>query len=267
MRSSESASRRVRTLERPSGGVVEERRIDEGVEHAIDGQRDGATVVICLDGVGTAALERETYLMRAGFIAILRGAVTLRIGAGPRGVRWLSLRWPERSLQALGPPKRGLERTRALYGRASVGLAWRISEELRVKDSLAPWAVDVMAGGIAVALTRGSRRHPPTPALATRARRAIDRAGYGNISLAKIARELGCSPEHLSRLFRRSFGLTPSRYAMWRRIEQAKRMLLAGTRPVSDIGIELGFSDASHFGRHFRAWTGVSPARFRENRG
>ncbi|HJU66506.1 MAG TPA: AraC family transcriptional regulator, partial [Gemmatimonadaceae bacterium] len=128
---------------------------------------------------------------------------------------------------------------------------------------LAPWAVDVMANGIAVALTRGARRHPPTPALATRARRAIERAGYGNISLAAIAGEVGCTPEHLSRLFRRSFGLTPSRFAMWRRIEQAKRLLLGTARPVADIGIELGFSDASHFGRHFRAWTGISPARFR----
>ncbi|MGH7719703.1 MAG: helix-turn-helix transcriptional regulator, partial [Gemmatimonadaceae bacterium] len=107
------------------------------------------------------------------------------------------------------------------------------------------------------------RSHRPAPELARRARRAIERAGHRAPSLAGIARALGCTPEHLSRLFRRSYGMTPSRFAMWRRIEQAKRLLLGGVRPVADIAVELGFSDGSHFGRHFRAWTGMSPARFR----
>jgi AraC-like DNA-binding protein len=150
-----------------------------------------------------------------------------------------------------------------LYGRASVGLAWRISDELRTGDPLAPWAVDIMANGIAVALTRGSRARAATPPLAHRARLAIERAGYGTVSIARLARELGCTAEHLSRTFRRSYGLTPSRFAMWRRIEQAKRLLLEGTRSVGDIAADLGFSDGSHLGRHFVVWTGVSPGRFR----
>ncbi|MGH7719311.1 MAG: hypothetical protein ACREON_10765, partial [Gemmatimonadaceae bacterium] len=150
--------RRVRVLARPAGGMVEERRVSGGAEEPVAGD-GGATVVICLDGVGTAVVERETFLARAGFIVILKREAAARFAAGPQGLRWIVVRWPERALVALGPLRQGLDRTRALYGRASVGMAWRISDELRVNDPLSPWAVDVMANGIAVGLTRGTRSH------------------------------------------------------------------------------------------------------------
>lgn len=249
-------------LARPGGGSVEERRIPGAAVHVMTG-RPGATVLICLDGNGTAGIDGETFLARGGFIAILRGAAPARMSAGPPGLRWLMLHWPEAALQSLGPLRDGLDRTRMLYGRASVGLAWRISDELRVNDPLAPYAVDIMANGIALALTRGARSHPGIAPLARRARRLIEQAGYGGVSIANVARELGCTAEHVSRVFRRAYGLTPSRFVMWRRIEEAKALLLRSSRSVGDIAADLGFSDGSHFSRHFRGWTGVSPGRFR----
>jgi AraC-like DNA-binding protein len=224
---------------------------------------DGAAAVIGLGGSGTATLERETYLVRPGFIAVLRARAALTLAAGPQGLRWLDVRWPEGAVEALGPLSGGLARTRALYGRSSVSLAWRISDELRLGDSLAPWAVDVLANGIAIGLTRGARAHPPPPEIAVRARKAIERSGYGPVSLTAIARELGCSLEYLGRVFRRTYGMTRSRFAMWRRIERARRMLLADGRPVGEIAAALGFKDSSHLARHFKVWTGSSPSRFR----
>jgi AraC-like DNA-binding protein len=199
--------------------------------------------------------------VRPGFIVVLDARGSLTLAAGPQGLRWLDVRW--KTLAGLGPLATGLERTRALYGRSSVSLAWRISDELRLGDALAPWAVDVMANGIAIGLTRGARAHPPAPALAMRARKAIERAGYAPVSLTAIARELGCSLEYLGRIFRRTYGMTPSRFAMWRRIERARRMLLADDRPVGEIAAALQFKDSSHLARHFKAWTGSSPSRFR----
>jgi AraC-like DNA-binding protein len=199
--------------------------------------------------------------VRPGFIAVLHERASLTLAAGPQGLRWLDVWWT--TLEGLGPLARGLEGTRALYGRSSVSLAWRISDELRLGDPLAPWAVDVMANGIAIGLTRGARAHPPPPALAMRARKAIERAGYGPMSLTAIARDLGCSLEYLGRIFRRTYGMTLSRFAMWRRIERARRMLLADDRPVGEIAASLGFKDSSHLARHFKAWTGSSPSGFR----
>jgi AraC-like DNA-binding protein len=224
---------------------------------------DGAAAIISLGGNGTATLERETYLVRPGFIAVLRAPASLELSAGPNGLRWLDVRWPDRALEALGPLTGGLARTRALYGRSSVSLAWRISDELRMGDPLAPWAVDVLANGIVIGLARGARAHPPAPALAMRARKAIERAGYGPVSLTAIARELGCSLEYLGRVFKRTYGMTPSRFAMWRRIERARRMLLADDRAVGEIAAALEFKDSSHLARHFKVWTGSSPSQFR----
>jgi AraC-like DNA-binding protein len=237
-------------------------RIGPGEGHRL-ALPDGAAAIICLAGTGTAVLGRETYLVRQSFIAILRGGVVMPVSAGPQGLRWLDVRWPERTLDALGPLRFGLDRTRVLYGRSSVTLAYRIAEELRLNDALGPWAVDVLANGIAIGLARGARSRLAEPALAKRARRAIERAGYASVPLAAIARELGCSLEHLGRVFHRTYGMTPSRFAMWRRIERARRMLLTDDRSIGEIAAALDFRDSSHLSRHFRAWTGSSPSRFR----
>jgi AraC-like DNA-binding protein len=253
---------RARSFSRPSGGRIEERRIEASREHRA-GSQSGSTVVVCLEGQGTVVVGRETFLARTGCIAVLSDGATADLSAGPGGLRILVVHWAPSALAPLGPIRDGLERTRVLYGRASVGLAWRIVDEMRLGDALGPWAMDVMANGMAVALTRGIRAHPPVSPLAARARRTIEQQGYGLMSLAAIARQLGCTPEHLSRVFRRSYGMTPSRFAMWRRVEQAKRRLLGGSRSVGDIAVDLGFRDTSHFARHFRSWTGVSPGAFR----
>jgi AraC-like DNA-binding protein len=252
----------ARRIMRASGGLTEERRLRGGAQHNLR-PAGGSTVVICLEGVGTALVARDTYLARSGLIVILRGNASAEYVAGPQGLRFVSLHWPERSLAALGPLRAGLDRTRVLHGRSSVQFAWRISAELRMKDALGPWAVDVMANGIAVGLTRGARTHGAAAPVAVRARKAIQQAGYAAISMAGIARIIGCTPEHLSRTFRASYGMTPVRFAMWRRIERGRRLLSGSRMPIGAIAAELGFQDASHFARHFRAWLGMPPGRFR----
>ena len=71
---------------------------------------------------------------------------------------------------------------------------------------------------------------------------------------------LHAHPTHLVRAFTKAHGLPPHRYLTGRRIDQARRLLLAGRRPV-EVAVELGFHDQAHLTRHFVRHVGTTPAR------
>ena len=47
---------------------------------------------------------------------------------------------------------------------------------------------------------------------------------------------------------------------------EAQRLLVHAEQPVKQLAAELGFQDASYFGRFFRKRTGMTPEQFRANR-
>ncbi|MCW2820026.1 MAG: putative AraC-family transcriptional regulator, partial [Marmoricola sp.] len=71
------------------------------------------------------------------------------------------------------------------------------------------------------------------------------------ISLATASAALGARPSHLVRAFGRETGISPHRYLVGRRVDLARRLLLAGGRPGS-VAVEVGFYDQAHLTRHFR---------------
>lgn len=79
-------------------------------------------------------------------------------------------------------------------------------------------------------------------------------------SLAELAGAVGLSPHHFSRLFRLSTGLAPHQYAVCRRAERARGLILRG-RPPGQAALEAGFYDQSHLGRHFKRLFGATPQR------
>ena len=79
-------------------------------------------------------------------------------------------------------------------------------------------------------------------------------------SLASVAR---LSVHHFARAFRQSTGEPPHQYVLRRRIERATEMLKESELPLSEIALAVGFSDHSHFARHFRRLVGMSPGAAR----
>jgi AraC family transcriptional regulator len=91
------------------------------------------------------------------------------------------------------------------------------------------------------------------------------RSGLGrDIRLTELADEAELSPHYFLQVFRNTFGTTPHRYLLQQRIEEAKRLLRRDGASIGEIGLELGFSDQSHFTRTFRRLTGTTPRRFRK---
>jgi len=85
------------------------------------------------------------------------------------------------------------------------------------------------------------------------------------LSPAAIARALGFSTRYLHRVFA-SEGVSVAQYIRARRLEEAARELRDPRRmgnTVTDVALQCGFVDASHFGRVFKRCYGVSPQQYR----
>jgi AraC family transcriptional regulator len=86
---------------------------------------------------------------------------------------------------------------------------------------------------------------------------------HESLGLDDVARSVGCSPYHLSRLFRRETGLPIHRYLTRLRLGAALERLAGGERDITRLALELGFADHSHFTTSFRREFGIPPSAFR----
>ena len=99
--------------------------------------------------------------------------------------------------------------------------------------------------------------------LVTEACELLHRPGR-KIGLVEIARTIGCSPYHLSRVFHEITGLTIPQYRKRLRIHDALRRLNDGEYDLAAIAVASGFADHSHMTRSIVAQYGDPPSRLRE---
>jgi AraC-like DNA-binding protein len=82
------------------------------------------------------------------------------------------------------------------------------------------------------------------------------------ITLDELERVTGRDRFALSRDFRMFYGTSPYRYLTLRRLDLARRLMLAGT-PLAEAAAHAGFADQSHMTRQFTRAYGIPPARWR----
>lgn len=102
--------------------------------------------------------------------------------------------------------------------------------------------------------------------LASRVRSKLDKAMSAPapcFSICDLLKELGHSYEHLSRVFRQQYSLTPNDYVQAIRIERAKVLLRQTDLILETIAQQIGYADAVYFSRLFKRHTGMSPGKFR----
>ena len=82
-----------------------------------------------------------------------------------------------------------------------------------------------------------------------------------NVSLEELAAIADLSPFHLNRVFSKEFGLPPHAFLTQVRVARAKSLLKQGAS-ITQTAMEVGFSDQSHFTRHFRRLVSVTPGHY-----
>lgn len=84
------------------------------------------------------------------------------------------------------------------------------------------------------------------------------------IRTSELASLLGLSVSHFSHAFKQTTGRTPLVYVVAKRVESAGQYMLCSEKSLSEIALNHGFCDQSHFCRVFRRETGLSPQTWRK---
>jgi AraC-like DNA-binding protein len=79
------------------------------------------------------------------------------------------------------------------------------------------------------------------------------------LDLTALARDVGVSPHHLSRMVKTETGLTLQQHLRRLRIDHACGLLRSGRTNVTEAALASGYQSLSHFAKAFREETGSSP--------
>ena len=96
-----------------------------------------------------------------------------------------------------------------------------------------------------------------------RVRDRIDREHAQPLDVEALARGAHMSAGHLSREFRRTYGESPYRYLMTRRIERAMALLRRGDLSVTAVCFAVGCSSLGTFTTRFTELVGEPPGAYR----
>jgi len=81
---------------------------------------------------------------------------------------------------------------------------------------------------------------------------------------AEMARKLGLSHDYFSRIFRRTYGVSPRVWLVRQRLAHAAALLRESRERISEIAERLGYAELYLFSRQFRQVYGVSPRAWRK---
>lgn len=96
------------------------------------------------------------------------------------------------------------------------------------------------------------------------ARAELDSRLSEPVSVADLARRLGVSHNHLTRLFHREYGQTIVGYLRAQRMSRAQHLLTSSTLPIASVAAAVGIPDLQAFNKTCRAVLGASPRAVRE---
>ncbi|MFA9466944.1 MAG: helix-turn-helix domain-containing protein [Velocimicrobium sp.] len=82
------------------------------------------------------------------------------------------------------------------------------------------------------------------------------------ITLEEIARYIGISPQHFSKIFKEETGINYIEWLTNLRLDIAKRLLAEGNHTVKEVCYQVGYNDPNYFSRVFRKIVQISPTEF-----
>ena len=107
----------------------------------------------------------------------------------------------------------------------------------------------------------GSKNSAVYPAVAY-----IDSHPGSSVSMSEMADLCHLSPSYFSRLFHREAGESFTNYVNRQKVEIAKRELRETGKSISQISIDLGYLNTSHFINIFKRFEGTTPLIYRQHK-
>lgn len=83
-----------------------------------------------------------------------------------------------------------------------------------------------------------------------------------NISLDTIAESFLVTKEHLSRIFKKSEGLTIGDYIKKIRMDKSRELMVDHHMPIKEVATCVGYSDLAYFYRVFKKFYGMAPKEY-----
>jgi len=241
------------------------------------------SIVLVRRGMFRRTRQRETVIADANHVLLFNAAEPYRYAhplPGGDACTILTVATP-RALELVGryapadaeDPKKPFPRGHGLSSQRAMLLHWELlhlierqADSLAVEDAIADLVSEAV--GCVYQLGASSRRLSPSARrrrrdLAEAAKLIISRRLEMLPSLKELAAVLGCSPFHLSHVFHRTAGLSLRSYVGRLRARVAADRLAAGATSLTQLALDLGYADHSHFTNSFRRVWGVSPSMFR----
>ena len=150
-----------------------------------------------------------------------------------------------------------------------------MKDELENGNPFGPIYADIAAQGIAIHLLKHYCNIEVSNKLADsnvkRSREKINMAiDYINcnlcneITLQQLASLIGVSEYHFLRIFRDEIGQSPLQYIISKRIERAKMLMQRTELSTTEVALDVGYSNISHFINVFKRVVGKTPAKYQK---
>ncbi|WP_338707102.1 bifunctional transcriptional activator/DNA repair enzyme AdaA [Paenibacillus amylolyticus] len=95
-------------------------------------------------------------------------------------------------------------------------------------------------------------------------RHFIAQVYHENVTLQSISLHVNKDPFYIQRTFKIVTGFTPLQYVHQLRIAKAKSLMEDKALSITEIGLNLGYSNSGHFSTKFKEIMGISPKEYRK---
>ena len=229
-------------------------------------EHEPASFSLVLAGGYSETVGQKTFDCRPATVVFRPPAESHSVAFADAPVRIFRLDLRAPWLERLGVTPARAHAPAAARGGARAWLALRLYREFCEADEFSPLAVEGLAlelwAETARATARETSAHPPR--WLERARAMLrEQTPADDLTLARVAAEVGVHPSRLAHEFRRSFGVTAGEYLRRLRVERAADALSGTDLSLSEVAAASGFYDQSHLTNAFKRATGATPAQYR----
>ncbi|MDX5319680.1 MAG: helix-turn-helix transcriptional regulator, partial [Bacteroidota bacterium] len=82
------------------------------------------------------------------------------------------------------------------------------------------------------------------------------------LMMSEVKRSLVIGERQLQRSFKQNLGLSPKTYYRLMRLYKAHGKGMTNKYRLSDLALNLGYTDAAHFNKDFKSYFGISPSHY-----